>query len=141
MSVFISVDVTDLLRRSDHFMIPAKIIEKHESTVKIHTFQNKISHNRLHKGKCALVLLEFIIQVPDKGIARKKIGVALPLIEHLIPSLRLADGIQHITVTLAVNRLLKGLNGKTEIDLIGSYIFPKGRQIRGLDAVQKHKKG
>ena len=36
--------------------------------------------------------------------------IIFPLVEHLVPGLRLADGIQHIAVALAVNRLLEGLD-------------------------------
>ena len=67
--------------------------------------------------------------------------ILLPLIKDAASFLRLTDGIQHIAVALAVNRLLKGLDGKAQVYFISRNVLADVRQISGLDTVQKDQKG
>ena len=112
MSVLIAVDIPDLLCGSRHLVVPAKVIEEHKSAVEVNPFKDEIGYHGLHKCKRALVLLKFIIKISNKGISGKQMLIVFPLVEHLVPGLRLADGIQHIAVALAVDRLLEGLDGQ-----------------------------
>ena len=93
-------------------MVPAKVIEEHEPAVEVNSFQNEIGYHGLHECEGTLVLLEFVIEIPDKGISGKQVFIIFPLVEYLVPGLRLADRVQHVAVALAVDGLLEGLDGQ-----------------------------
>ena len=120
-------------------MVPAKIIEKHKSAVKINPLQNIIRNDGLHKGEHIFFLLEIIIETSDKGISFQQMLVIPPLVQNLCAFLRLTDGIQHIAVALAVHCLLKSLDGEAQIDLVCCNILTDCRQIGSLDTVKKDK--
>ena len=67
--------------------------------------------------------------------------VLLPLVQDIVPLLRLADGIQHIAVALAVHSLLEGLDGQAQVHFICRNVFPDIWQVRRLDAVQEDQEG
>ena len=83
------------------------------------------------------IFLKLVVKITDKFISGKKMLILLPLVEYLITFLRLTNGIQHVTVALAVYSLLKGLDGKAEVYLIGSNIITDIGQVSSLDTVQK----
>ena len=67
--------------------------------------------------------------------------VLFPLIEYGIAFLRFTNRVQHITIALAVHRLLKCLDRQTQVHLICSNVFSDIRQIRSLDTVQEYQEG
>ena len=63
--------------------------------------------------------------------------VVFPLIEHIVALLRLADGVEHVGIALAVQRFLEDLDGEAEIHLVGGDVAGNIWQIRCLDAVEE----
>ena len=70
------------------------------------------------------MLLELIIAVPDKGVSAKKVFIILPLIEDGIALRGVADGVEHIAITLAVHAFLEGLDGQAEIHSLAVIYSP-----------------
>ena len=66
--------------------------------------------------------------------------IILPLVENVVSFYRTADGVQHITVALAVYTFLKCLDRETEINLVCGNVFTDAREVCSLDGIQKHKK-
>ena len=65
--------------------------------------------------------------------------ICFPLIQNVIALLRTTYRVQHITVTLAMDALLKGLNMQAEIDFICCNVFTDSRQIVTLQGVKENK--
>ena len=79
---------------------------------------------------------KLIVEVSDKFISAKQVLIRLPLVENVISFRRIANGIQHIAVALAVDAFLEGLDRKAEVDLICRNILRNIRQIRRLQGIQ-----
>ena len=78
---------------------------------------------------------KLIVEVSDKFISAKQVLIRLPLVKNVISFRRIANGVQHIAVALAVDALLKGLDRETEVDLICRNILRNIRQIRRLQGI------
>ncbi|MPM51928.1 hypothetical protein SDC9_98680 [bioreactor metagenome] len=137
MRVLVPVDIADHLHRAGHEVVSAEVIKKHKPAVEINTLEDIVRDDGAHEVLRRALPIKVVVRVADERIAPEQEFVVLPLIEHLVAPLRLADGIQHIAVTLAVDRLLIGLNREAEIHLVGRDIFADGGEVRGLDAIQK----
>ena len=66
--------------------------------------------------------------------------IVLPLVENIVSFYWTADGVQHITVTLAVYTFLKCLDRETEINLVCGNVFTDAREVCSLDGIQEYKK-
>ena len=86
------------------------------------------------------MVLELVVQIADEGIPAEQVLVGLPLVENVVPLRRAADGVQHIAVALAVDTLLKRLDGQAQVHLVGGDILPDVGQVGTLQGVQKHQK-
>ena len=141
VGAFIAVDVADFLGAAGHFVVAAQVVEEHESAVEIHTLQNEIGHQCAGEILRRAVLLELVVQVADEGVAAQQVLIVSPLVEHFLALLRLADGIEHVAVALAVHGFLERLDAEAEVHLIGGDVFAHGGEVGGLDAVQEYEEG
>ena len=141
MGIFITVNITDFLNGSGHFIISSQIIEKHKAAVEVNAFQNIVGNNSFHQSISAFILLKFIIKITDKFISGKEMLILLPLVKNLITFLRLTNCVQHIAVALTVYGLLKGLDRKTEVYFVGSNIITDIGKVGSLDTVQEDQEG
>ena len=140
VGILIAVDVADLLHGARHPVVAAQVIEKHEATVEIDALQDIVGNDHPHEVIQRLLLLKAVVLVADEGVAAQQVLVILPLEQYIVALLRLADGIEHIAVTLAVNGFLKDLDGQAEIDLIGRDVLADSGQVGCLDGIQKDQK-
>ena len=129
---------TDLLHGAGHLAVPAQVVEEHEAGIEIDAFEDVVGDHHFEKGLGRPVLTEEVVDVADELVAGEEMLILLPLIEHLGALVRGADGVQHIAVTLRVDRLLIGLDVEAEVDLVGGDIFTDAGKVCGLYGVQKH---
>ena len=139
MCILISVDIANLLCRTRHLTISAKIIEEHKSTVEVDTFKDEVSNKRLHQTELIPFLMELIVTVTNKLITVQEMLIGLPLIKNVVTLFRTTDSVEHVAITLTMDTLLECLNMQTEVYFVCSDILTKGWEVIALKRIKENK--
>ena len=136
MGVFIPVDIADFLNGARHFAVSSEVVKKHEAGVEINPFQDKVGNADAEEAVLGLFYDKLVVEVSDKFISAQQMRVGFPLIEDVISFGRVADGIQHVAVALAVDTFLKSLDGQAEVHFVGGDILRDIREVCRLEGIQ-----
>lgn len=63
--------------------------------------------------------------------------VGLPLVEDGVAHFWAADGVEHVTIALAVNAFLKSLDVEAQVHFVGRDILADARQVVALQGIQE----
>lgn len=107
MRILVTVDIADLLDRSRHAPHAPEIVEEHEAGIEINALEDIVRDQHTQEIPARTLLLEFVVEIADKGIAGQQMLIILPLENDGTPFIRTGNGIEHVTIALRMDAFLE----------------------------------